>query len=211
VVTYTGTGANATVGHGLGVAPNFIILKSRNNADNWYAYHSSIGNTGALNPNTTGATITNSGYWNNTSPTSSVFSVGTITSFSSSWTYVAYCFAAVAGYSAFGSYTGNGSSDGPFVYCGFRPRWIMLKSSSGTGVWNMIDSSRSSYNMLEANLEAQSSGAETGAGTQELDLVSNGFKYRGSSTNASYDHNASGVTYIYAAFAENPFQSSRAR
>jgi hypothetical protein len=222
IVTYTGTGtSNPTIGHGLGVAPNMIILKDRNTNsqnNNWQVYHSSLTSNYFLSLNTTDAqaAISGTSYGSVGQPTSTTFtgvagSVNSTTTNQSGQAYVAYCWAAVAGYSAFGSYTGNGSSDGPFVYCGFRPRWIMLKSSSGTGVWNMIDSSRSSYNMLEANLEAQSSGAETGAGTQELDLVSNGFKYRGSSTNASYDHNASGVTYIYAAFAETPFNSSRAR
>ena len=205
VVTYTGTGANATVGHGLGVAPSFIILKSRNNSDNWYAYHSSIGNTGALNLNLTGATITNSGYWNNTSPTSSVISLGTITSFSSSWTYVAYCFAAVAGYSAFGSYTGNGSSDGPFTYLGFRPRFVMWKLSSTTGDWQMWDSSRDTYNVVGNLLDANLSNAEA-SGQSAVDFLSNGFKNRSSSVG-----NASGQTYIYAAFAENPFKYANAR
>ena len=207
VVTYTGTGANATVGHGLGVALNFIILKSRNNADHWYAYHSSIGNTGAVFPDLTNATITNSGYWNNTSPTSSVFSIGTIPS-QSTWTYVAYCWAAVAGYSAFGSYTGNGSSDGTFVYTGFRPRWIMVKqtTASSTTNWWIYDSSRDIYNVAGDELAANTSNAES-SGNTDLDLLSNGFKFRSSTGGL----NGSGGTYIYAAFAETPFSFSRAR
>jgi hypothetical protein len=205
VVTYTGTGANATVGHGLGVAPNFIILKSRNNVDNWYAYHSFIGNTGAVFPNLTNATITNSGYWNNTSPTSSVFSVGTITSFSSSWTYVAYCWAAVAGYSAFGSYTGNGSTDGPFVYTGFRPRFILIKRTDAAYNWFIFDSSENASNAAQNYLQPNSSAAQ--GGTTGVDLLSNGFKWR----DTSIEINASGGTYIYAAFAENPLNYSRAR
>ena len=207
VVTYTGTGANATVGHGLGVALNFIILKSRNNADHWYAYHSSIGNTGAVFPDLTNATITNSGYWNNTSPTSSVFSIGTIPS-QSTWTYVAYCWAAVAGYSAFGSYTGNGSTDGAFVYTGFRPRWIMVKqtTASSTTNWWIYDSSRDIYNVAGDELAANTSNAES-SGNTDLDLLSNGFKFRSSTGGL----NGSGGTYIYAAFAETPFSFSRAR
>jgi len=206
VVTYTGTGANATVGHGLGVVPSFILIKSRNNADNWYAYHSAIGNTGALNLNTTGATITNSGYWNNTTPTASVFTIGTIPS-QSTWTYVAYCWAPVAGYSAFGSYTGNGSADGPFIYTGFRPRFILVKRTDSTSDWRIWDTARTTYNAMSSVLYPNGSDAEYTAATQDFDALSNGFKARNSSTSM----NASAGTYIYAAFAESAFKFSNAR
>ena len=203
VVTYTGTGANATVGHGLGVAPSFILIKSRNNVDNWYAYHSAIGNTGALNLNTTGATITNSGYWNNTTPTASVFTIGTIPS-QSTWTYVAYCWAPVAGYSAFGSYTGNGSADGPFIYTGFRPRWLMIKRTDATLSWGIFDTSRNPSNVVDLQLYANLAVADNTFTT--MDIVSNGFKSR-----SATEYNTSGGTYIYAAFAENPLKYANAR
>ena len=206
VVTYTGTGANATVGHGLGVAPSFILIKSRNNVDNWYAYHSAIGNTGALNLNTTGATITNSGYWNNTTPTASVFTIGTIPS-QSTWTYVAYCWAPVAGYSAFGSYTGNGSADGTFIYTGFRPRYVLIKCSSSTGSWFINDTSREPVNLMNVSLRAETSDSEASGGGLAMDALSNGFKMR----DAGSGSNGSGLIYIYAAFAENPLKYSNAR
>jgi hypothetical protein len=209
VVTYTGTGSLATVGHGLGVAPNMIIIKGRTGtANNWTVYHSAVGNTGALFLNLTNATDTGSAYWNNTSPTSSVFTINTGSgSNTSTYNYVAYCFAAVAGYSAFGSYTGNGSSDGPFVYLGFRPRWIMIKrtDSATGGSWGMWDSSRGTYNVNTPRLTANSPAAEDSYGA--TDFVSNGFKLR--DTDVSW--NGSGATYIYAAFAENPFKYANAR
>jgi len=206
VVAYTGTSTNATVGHGLGVAPSFIIIKSRNNADNWYAYHSAIGNTDSLSPNLTNATFANSAYWNNTSPTASVFTIGTIPS-QSTWTYVAYCWAPVAGYSAFGSYTGNGSADGPFIYTGFRPRWLMIKRTDAVQNWIIVDTSRDTYNVANKRLFANLTDAEDTGIPNYMDMVSNGFKCRDS--NVSY--NASGGTYIYAAYAENPLKYANAR
>jgi hypothetical protein len=209
VVTYTGTGANATVGHGLGVAPSLVITKSRNDATyGWATYHTSVGAGACLFLNTTGASNAGANIWNNTSPTSSVFSIGTdaYANFNTK-TYVAYCFAAVAGYSAFGSYTGNGSADGPFVFTGFRPRFVMWKSSSNAGTeWAMYDTSRSTYNVMGEYLLANQSSA--GASNSGVDFLSNGFKLKlagGGSTNAS------GYTYIYMAFAENPFKLSLAR
>jgi hypothetical protein len=203
IVTYTGTGPTATVGHGLGVAPSFIIIKSRSNSDNWYAYHSSIGNTVSLNPNLSDSAYTSSTYWNNTSPTASVFTIGTIPS-QSAWTYVAYCWAPVAGYSAFGSYTGNGSTDGPFIYTGFRPRWIMVKSSSAVESWYVWDTARDAYNVASAQLYPNLSNAEASA--VSIDANSNGFKCRSATV-----VNASSATYIYAAFAENPLKYANAR
>ena len=207
VLTYTGTGANATVGHGLGVAPNMIIVKQRNAATaDWGVYHSSIGNTGLLRLDTTDAILTLATMWNNTTPTSSVFSLGTnITGNGSTTTYVAYCWAAVPGYSAFGSYTGNGSTDGPFVYANMRPRYVLIKRTDSTGDWYIWDTSRNTYNVVGEELLADTSGA--GNTATDLDILSNGFKIR--TTTAAI--NASGGTFVYAAFAENPFQNSRAR
>jgi hypothetical protein len=211
VVTYTGTGANATVGHGLGVAPSMVIIKDRvqgSAAYHWFVYLSSLGAGQRLLLNTTGAASADTNYFNNTSPTSSVFSLGNATPQvnASGDTYVAYCWSAVAGYSAFGSYTGNGSADGPFVYTGFRPRWIMIKSTGGAD-WYMWDSSRNAYNQVADMLRPNLSAAELNSSTYVFDFVSNGFKVRG----AGGEINTSGGTYIYAAFAENPFKYALAR
>ena len=207
IVTYTGTGANATVGHGLGVTPGMIIIKSRSSGVfNWAVWHTSLGGgDNALQLNNTGATYTAFDYWNG-NPTSTVFTLGTDSgSNQSSGTYVAYVFAPVAGYSAFGSYTGNGSTDGPFVYLGFRPRYIMQKRTDSTGTWELYDTARDTYNVMSADLAANLSDAETSFA--RFDSLSNGFKIRttGAATNAS------GGTYIYACFAENPFKYSLAR
>jgi len=213
IVTYTANGAAAqTIGHGLGVVPAMVITKCRSaGSSNWGVYHQSIGNTGAVFLNTTNATVTSSLFWNNTTPTSTVFSVGTNntdTNFSTN-TMVAYCFAQIAGYSAFGSYTGNGSSDGPFVYTGFRPRFVMIKCSSsdqgGNAVWGMFDTSRNAYNVANNRLIADLSNSESTS--PWLDINSNGFKIRETSTSI----NGSGATYIYMAVAENPFKFSLAR
>jgi hypothetical protein len=206
IVRYgAGTGATATVGHGLGVAPSMIIIKGTNLSSwDWSVYHTSIGNTAAFALNTTAAPSTSSAFWNNTSPTSSVFTVGTsATVNASTYTYVAYCFAAVAGYSAFGSYTGNGSTDGTFVYLGFRPRWVMFKRIDTTESWVQVDSSRDPYNVVANYILINTTGVE--ANGVSYDFVSNGIKFRGTSQNVS------GATYSYAAFAENPFKYANAR
>jgi hypothetical protein len=206
IVTYTGTGANATVGHGLGVAPKMIIVKGRSAVSNWLTYHESIGNTKYLLLNTTDASATASTAWNNTSPTSNVFSLGTAAN-GSGTTFVAYCWAEIAGFSRFGSYTGNGSTDGPFQYLGFRPKFILYKNASYAGTsWAMLDSSRNTYNVLNARLFAESSSAED-TSVSPMDFTSNGFKVR--STNDGVNRN--GDTIIYMAFAENPFRNSLAR
>jgi hypothetical protein len=211
VVTYTGNGsAGATVGHGLGVALKMLIVKNRvqGTYGNWNVWQSALTGSQYLTLNDTSAASTNNNRWNGTIPTSSVFSLGA-DSFGntnkSGDTYVAYCFSEVAGYSKFGSYTGNGSTDGPFAYLGFRPRFVMVKKSSDTQGWYMYDSARGTYNVIGPFLEAQSSSAE---GTYPLiDFLSNGFKIRESGNG----NNTSGGTYIYMAFAENPFKYSLAR
>ena len=204
VVTYSAQASGtATIGHGLGIAPSLIFIKSRVAAYDWAVYHASLGNTTAIRLNLTGAADTFSGWWNNTSPSSTVFTTGS--NYAGAGNTVAYCFAPVTGYSSFGSYTGNGSADGPFVYLGFRPAFLMMKRTNSTGNWVMLDSKRKGYNVDNDPLYANLTNAE---GTDDLaDITSNGFKLR--STNA--DCNASGGTYIYAAFAENPFQFARAR
>ena len=209
VVTYTGTGANATIGHGLGVAPSLIIIKARGNAYNWMVYHSSVGNTAALNLNLTAAPTTASSWWNNTSPTSSVFTVGTDANMNqSSATYVAYCWTPVAGLSAMGSYIGNGVSTGPFIYCGFQPKWILIRSTTAARSWCIWDTARNPYNLgPNGTLFAESSSAEySGGGAYTVAVTSNGFYLPVSTSNL----NGTGETMIYAAFATNPFKNSLA-
>lgn len=208
VVTYTGTNANATVGHGLGVAPDMVIVKRRNSAANWQVRHTSIAAASSIQLNLTNAAASATTVWNSTAPSSTVFSVGTdATVNASGGTFVAYCFAPVAGYSAFGSYTGNGSADGPFVYTGFKTRWILFKESSASGnSWYIYDSVRGAYNVVTQRLVPDASLAEL-TNFNTLDMLSNGWKVRDS--NSAW--NASGATYIYAAFAEHPFQYARAR
>jgi hypothetical protein len=207
VVTYTGTGANATVGHGLGVAPQMILFKRRNTAADWVVYNSSVGNTSALFLNSIVAASANSVYFNNTSPTSTVFSVGTAVGVNNtSDTYVAYCWTPIAGYSAFGSYTGNGSTNGPFVYTGFRPKFVMVKNTTDLGSWITSDTARGTYNLNDPYLVANSSDAEVAGNF--IDILSNGFKFRATSGTGI---NGSGQTYIYMAFAETPTKFSLAR
>lgn len=207
VVTYTGTGSAGTVGHGLGVAPSMIIVKNRSQALSWDVYHKSLGNGGGVFLNTTGAYYATSAMWNNTSPTSSVFTIGNGNDVNQSGTnLVAYCWAAVSGFSAFGSYTANGSADGPFIYCGFRPRWILFKRSTSATNWYIVDTAIESYNAGTTGLYPNTSSAESTEGA--LDILSNGFKPRSSDGAFNYP---SGETFIYAAFAENPFKNALAR
>jgi len=212
VVTYTGNGSSgATVGHGLGVAPSMIIVKERSVSSRWDVYHASIGATGRLILNETTGTETSSGAWNNTAPTSSVFSVGTATETNESGQpLVAYCWSEIAGFSKFGSYTGNASTDGPFIYTGFRPKYIMFKRSDSTGDWYVWDTVRNTYNAAGNALYPNYNIAEVDYGTGSggiVDILSNGFKLR---TNGVVG-NSSGATYIYMAFAENPFKNALAR
>jgi hypothetical protein len=205
IVSWTGTGANATVGHGLGVAPKMIIIKDRSNTRNWQVYHAGYGNTGSGQLNLTNA-FSADGMFQNTTPTSSVFSVGTSVNVNASGAnIIAYCFADVKGYSKFGSYTGNGNNDGTFVYTGFKPAFVLSKCSSAAGEdWNLNDNKRPGFNVIQNALLANSTSAEVTASYQALDFTSNGFKWRGSNDRV----NGSGKTYIYMAIAENPFVTS---
>ena len=209
IVTWTPQSTAGTVGHGLGVAPEFIITKDRDVTTAWFVYHKSVGTQKYLLLNQTGAATTNSTVFT-AAPTSTVFDQGTgFVTGSGYGKQVCYCFAPVAGYSAFGSYTGNGSADGPFVFTGFRPRWVMIKSSSNVQNWMILDAARRTYNAIGPYLWANSSTVEDSAGAANdiLDITSNGFKLRGNYESTNY----SSYTYIYAAFAESPFQYSRAR
>jgi hypothetical protein len=209
IVSFTGTGATQNISHSLGVAPKMVIYKCRNNAvTSWITGHSSV-NSGSspwnyyLVLNATDAQAASSAAWNNTAPTSSQFTVGG--GFTpNTFTYIAYCFAEVEGFSKIGSYTGNGSADGPFVYCGFRPRFILLKST-GVQAWWIIDTARGTTNVIGPILQAHVSSAEASANV--VDILSNGFKLRTTDTAG----NGSGTSYIFAAFAESPFKYARAR
>ena len=199
ICSYTGTGANATVGHGLGVAPEMIIVKKLNGSTDWRVYHKDLNNTHVIYLNTTQASESGSTVWNNTSPTNSVFSIGTQGGVNASGdTYIAYCFAEKTGYSKFGSYTGNGNTDGTFVYTGFKPSFVMTKRTDSTSDWLICDSGRNVSNVVNKKLFANLSQAEDSY--DSFDFVSNGLKIRSSGTG----HNASGGTFIYMAFAEAP-------
>jgi len=211
VVTYTGTGTAATIGHGLGVAPSMLIFKSRSNgSENWNVYHKSLGASTNILLNSTIAAFTDAAFLNATAPTSTVLSVGGAGSTGtnqSSGTYVCYAFAEVAGYSKMGSYTGNGSTN--FIYTGFRPAYVLIRRTNVAAGWGIIDSARNPINSANKYLNANASDAEGvgTAGSQYVDLLSNGFKCLDSSAG----FNASGDNYIYMAFAESPFKYSLAR
>jgi len=210
IVSYTGSSTGTTVAHGLNAAPNMIIVKDRDFAYNWQVNHISIGADESLILNRTDNKADYNA-WNDTRPTSLVFSLGagTLGVNSNGNNLIAYCFAPVEGYSAFGSYTGNGSADGPFVYTGFRPAWLLIKVTDYAGEsWVMKDSSRGTYNPNDPNLYAdQTIGEQTGSTSRYTDFLSNGFKLRGNELSV----NGSGYTYLYACFSENPFKYARAR
>ena len=202
VYAYTGTGATATIAHGLGVAPRFMMFKELGGTAAWMVYQEDLGNGSALILNTNATKQNGSTYFNDTSPTSSVFTVGSNGQVNgSTQTYIAYVFANVKGYSKFSTYTGNGNADGPFVYTGFRPAFVMTKRYDSTSSWDITDSKRG-YNNSNFFLRTNGTYAEDTDGEQTL--LSNGFKPE--TTNA--DSNASGGTYIYVAFAESPIVSS---
>ena len=207
VVTYTGNAtANATVGHGLGVIPSFFIVKPRSGTGGWWTYHASISKDAYLDLSATAASASSANYWGSTGPTSTTIQLnggGGVNS--NGTTYVAYCFSAVKGFSAFGSYTGNGSADGPFVFTNFLPRFVMVKRTDTTGNWYIWDTSRNTHNVVGEELYPNLSNA--GSTATDLDILSNGFKMRSTAA----DFNASGGTYIFAAFASNPFKNSLAR
>ena len=211
VVTYTGTGTASTIGHGLGVAPSMLIFKSRTNgSENWNVYHKSLGASTNILLNSTIAAFTDAAFLNATAPTSTILSVGgsgsTGTNQASN-TYVCYAFAEVAGYSKFGSYTGNGSAN--FIYTGFRPAYVLFRRTNSAAGWGIIDSSRNPYNSANIYLNANESSADGvgTAGSQYVDLLSNGFRC----LDASGGFNASGDNYIYMAFASAPLKFSLAR
>mgnify|MGYP003116939599 CR=1 FL=1 len=216
IVTYSGTGSNATVGHGLGVAPSWIMVKEKTGSVNdWAIYAKPIGigmsspdpETDYLILNETNARADSNTVWNDTAPTSTVFSIGTgSTTNRSGSTYVAYCFSEVKGYSKFGAYTGNGtnSNESPYAYTGFKPAFVIFKRTNGTGNWQLLDNKRttSGGNHQNQTLYPNSNIGDQNEG--DLDLLSNGFKLRSTGT----DGNGSGDSYVYWAIAENPFAAN---
>tara|TARA_Y100001937_G_scaffold51496_1_gene71475 strand:+ start:89 stop:1126 length:1038 start_codon:yes stop_codon:yes gene_type:complete len=203
VVSYTGNGStNQTIGHGLGAIPDFIIVKQRNTTRNWPTYSKALGNGVAFLDITDawagGSSYQN--YWYISGMTSSTFGISNNDNTNaSSGTFIAYCFSEKKGYSKFGSYTGNGSSDGTFVYTGFKPAFIIFKRSSGTGNWQLLDNKRLGFNDENHTIYPNSNNTEQDE--TDADILSNGFKLRNTGT----DGNGSGSTYLYMAFAENPF------
>jgi hypothetical protein len=205
IATYTGNNTNAqTIGHGLGVAPKVYIIKRRDSTSAWGMYHGSLGANKYLQLESTNAEATDTGIWNNTAPTSSVLSIGNAGYFNnaSGGTYVCYAFAEKKGFSKFGSYVGNGSTDGSYIHLGFKPAWVMVKQTDEARDWLLMDNKRLGYNPKSYDLHPNTSDIEDT--NDRMDLLSNGFKQ----TTIGSANNKSGATYIYMAFAENPFVTS---
>jgi len=202
------TNATYTIGHGLSSAPKMIIVKPYSTSDNWYVYHQALGNAKYISLNSTAAAASNANSWGSTSPTSSVFSIGTYFWGVNSVQSVFYAFADVKGYSKFGSYVGNGSSNGTFCHTGFKPAWVMIKATDAVKGWIIIDNKRNFSELSGANTIRDRLRANTNESTSDNgdghDFYSNGFKHFGTDTST----NQSGTNYIYMAFAENPFVTS---
>ena len=203
IVSFVGTGSNATVKHGLNSAPAWIIFKDRSASKDWFVYHQSYSPATGGKLNLTVNPGADSGYFNNTATTSSVFSVGNgNTTNASSNNMIAYCFAEKKGYSKFGSYVGNGSSDGPFIFTGFKPAWIMIKRTDTTGSWYILDNKRNTFNVVTKYLKANETTADSTI--DFVDFTANGVKMKATGP----DVNTSGATHIFMAFAESPFVNS---
>jgi len=211
IVTYTGNGTNRTISHSLGAVPKFMTVKRLDTGNGWPSYHvnqNASPASGYMYLNSTAGFAAASTMWNSTAPTSSVFSVGTNSETNgNTFSFVAYLWAEIDGYSKFSSYTGNASADGPFVWCGFRPAFVMIKRSDSAENWSIQDDARNPLNVVDARLKPNSADAEAVSSVQNVDFLANGFKLR----NTDPEKNASGGTYIFAAFAETPFKYTRAR
>jgi len=208
IVSYTGTGSAGTVGHGLSKAPDLVIQKGRSYADSWHVGSTALSYTSGdfMRLNNTAAVAQNTNIWSSTAPTNTVFSLGADGGVNGSGsTNIAYCFHSVDGHSKVGSYTGNGSTDGTFVYTGFRPAWVLFRKTSSGEEWGMFDSDRDTYNAVNKRLRPHSSAGEGGGNV--CDFTSNGIKLR----TTDGQQNGSGSTYIFLAFAENPFKHTNAR
>ena len=200
IVGWAGAGSATTVGHGLGVAPKVVLVKNRSEVYGWQMYHESLGNGKYVSINNSDAAATSSQSWNDTSPTSSVFSVGASDSNNKSGNnIIAYCFAEKQGYSKFGQYEGNANADGTYIYTGFKPAVVIVKNIDAAENWIIFDNKRPGYNLTDALLKPNSTNAESTSGVK-FDLLSNGFKARVSDAEGN-----SSATFIYLAFAENPF------
>ena len=210
IITWTGTGSAGTIAHGLAAVPKFIMVKNRTDSStDWYCYHPANGNTHSILLNSNGAKVgAYSDNWNNTSPTSTVFSVGSSNSTggSSSDNMIAYVFADVKGYSKMGSFTGNADTDGPMLYTGFRPAWFLVKNTAASEHWRIYDNKRNTFNHMFRLLNSNASFAESTVdnASEEIDFLSNGVKIRSSAAQL----NGSGHTLLYMAFAESPFVNS---
>ena len=203
ISSYTGNGsAGATVGHGLGAVPKMMIIKqtsSNGGSENWAVYHHKIGNTDALYLSTTNSVVGSNYFWNNTTPSSTLFTLGSGDHVNNNTvSYIAYCFAEKTGYSKFGSYTGNGNADGAFIYLGFKPAFVMIKRTDGADTWTMYDNKRTGFNVDNNPLFANA--VTTESTDDDLDILSNGFKIRRNSGRI----NTSGGNFIYMAFAAAP-------
>ena len=212
IVLDTGTGSAHTISHSLGVTPEFFIRKERAaDVGNWHVYHKDMNATPEdyyMALQATAAAADDAGIWNDTAPTSSVFTVGSNAGINGSTdTYVTYLWAGVEGFSKFGSYVGNGSTDGPFVWCGLSPSFVMTKRTNAAGDWKMWDNKRIPYNVITTSLAANVDAADNTGAAQYIDFLSNGFKIKGTDT----ETNGDGSTYIFAAFASTPFKTATAR
>ena len=208
IVSYTGTGVAGTIGHGLSTSPSMILIKNRSTAYSWIVYHKSLGATKNLYLDLTNASDTSSIQFNDTEPTSSFFSVGTsLATNKSSDSIIAYCFAEKKGFSKFGNYTGNNSADGPFLYTGFKPAFVLIKATNAAQWWTLLDNTRDAYNQASLGLSPNSSNSEstfnTDRGPHYMDFVSNGFKIRTDNSGINGTN-----SFIYMAFAESPFTTS---
>jgi len=205
ISSYAGSGGNGNFGHGLGVKPAMFMIKRLNATEDWAVYHQSMTASHYVNFNTTAAKASNN-RWDG-EPSSTLISLQNHTAVNASGSnYVCYAFAEKKGYSKFGKYVGNGADDGPFIYCGFKPAFVIYKNSSYTGNWYVFDNKRSPFNLTQTYLKPNASAQEDATSSDiRLDLLSNGFKMRGAN-NAQSNH--SGNDYIYMAFAENPIVGS---
>ena len=208
ISTFTGNGTSgATFGHGLGVAPKMVIVKERSpGGNNWMVGHDAMGWGKYLALDAAQAAITSSARWNNTAPSSTVVTLGDDGGINANTaTYVAYCFAEIKGFSKIGSFEGNSSADGTFVYTGFKPAFILTKNMDTADQWGIRDAGRNPFNVTDKLLNPNSHTAETTSSTGYIDILSNGFKARSS------DSNINSNTIIYYAVAESPFKTATAR
>jgi len=206
ITTWTGNATNRTISHNLSVAPRMLIIKNTSTTDNWFVYHEGMGNNTYMHLETTNAGLSPStNQFQATTPTSSVFSIGTADGVNKNTsTIICYTFAPVQGFSKAGTYEGNGNADGPFLWCGFRPAWVMMKAVDRADDWFILDNKRETYNPRTTRLQPNKTNAEDSVASLATDFVSNGFKLRG----ATAQYNTADETYVYMAFAEAPFVNS---